>query len=150
MPVAERTRLQQWTFLVLFALAAYAFWRTLEPIWTPVLLGLVIAIGIYPIYDRVLHRFGGKHPGIWSAALTAVVMVLVLALATFLVFVVGHRVLELVREFAARYEKQGAAGILGGDLSKLLERFGIPPEDLNQRIVEAARELAAFLGRGAT
>jgi len=29
---SERSRLQQATFLVLFALAAYAFWRTLEPI----------------------------------------------------------------------------------------------------------------------
>ncbi len=146
----ERSRLQGATFLVLFALATYAFWRTLEPIWAPVLLGLVIAIGIYPIYDRLLHEVGGKHPGIWAAALTAVVMILVLAMATFLVFVVGNRVLELVREFAARYEKQGAAAMLGGDVSRMLERLGIPPEQLNQRIVDAARDLAAFLGKGAT
>jgi predicted PurR-regulated permease PerM len=146
----ERSRLQRATFLVLFALAAYAAWRTIEPVWTPVLLGLVIAIGIYPIYDRLLRRVGGKHPGIWAAMLTATVMILMLALATFLLFVVGHRVLELVQQFAARYDKQGAAGMLGEEVNNLMSRFGIRPADLNQRIVEAARELAAFLGKGAT
>src|SRR6266478_8451099 len=64
MPVVERTRLQQGTFLVLFVLAAYAFWRTLEPIWVPVLLGLLIAVGVHPIHERLLRRLGGKHPGL--------------------------------------------------------------------------------------
>src|SRR5437660_12041873 len=63
MSLAERTRLQRWTFLVLFVLAAYAFWRTLEPIWVPVLLGLVIAVGVHPIHERLLRRLGGSHRG---------------------------------------------------------------------------------------
>ncbi len=150
MPVAERTRLQQWTFLVLFALAAYAFWRTLEPIWVPVLLGLVIAVGVHPIHERLLRRLGGKHPGLPAALLTGVVMVLALAITTFLVFVVGQRVLEFARQLAASYGKKGAAGLLGHDLNALLSRLGVPPEEINQRIAEAAREFAAFLGKGAT
>jgi len=150
MAVIERTRLQRSTFLVLFALAAYAFWRTLEPIWVPVLLGLVIAVGVHPIHERLLLRFGGKHPGLPAAAVTALVMVLALAITTFLVFVVGQRILEFARQLAANYEKKGAAGLLGHDLSALLSRFGVSPDEINRRIAELARDIAAFLGRGAT
>src|SRR5207302_532441 len=89
MPVVERSRLERSTFLVLFALAAYAFWRTLEPIWVPVLLGLVIAVGLYPLHERLLRKWGGKHPGLPAALLTAPVMVVLLAAFTFLVFVAG-------------------------------------------------------------
>jgi len=150
MPVIERTRLQRSTFLVLFALAAYAFWRTLEPIWVPVLLGLVIAVGMHPIHERLLDRFGGKHPGLPAALLTAAVMAAALAVIGFMVFVVGHRLLQVVQEFSTNYEKKGAAGMLGSDLSNLLSRFGLRPEELNTRIGELARDLAAALGKTAT
>src|SRR5207245_2348932 len=150
MSLAERTRLQRWTFLVLFVLAAYAFWRALEPIWVPVLRGLVIAVGVHPIHERLLRRLGGKHPGLTAAVLTGVVMVLALAITTFLVFVVGQRILEFARQLAANYEKKGAAGLLGHDLSALLSRFGVSPDEINRRIAELARDIAAFLGRGAT
>src|SRR2546421_5132197 len=150
MPGVERTRLQQWTFLALFVLAAYALWRALEPIWVPVLLGLVIAVGVHPIHERLLRRLGGKHPGLPAALLTGVVMVLALAITTFLVFVVGQRVLEFARQLAASYGKKGAAGLLGHDLNVLLSRLGVPPEEINQRIAEAAREFAAVLGQGAS
>src|SRR3954468_16578430 len=95
---AERTRLQRSTCLVLFALAVYAFWRTVEPVWVPVLLGLVIAVGVHPIHERLVQRLGGRHPGLPAAALTTVVMALALGLIAFLVFVVGNRVVVLARE----------------------------------------------------
>jgi predicted PurR-regulated permease PerM len=150
MPPAERTRLQRWTFLVLFVLALYAFWRTLEPIWVPVLLGLVIAVGVHPLHERLLRRFGGKQPGLSAALLTGAVMVLALALTTFLVFVVGNRLIQFVQSIANRYEDKGAAGMLGDDVNNLLARFGVEPQDLQQRVAGAAREIAAFMGKGAT
>ena len=150
MPIVERSRLQRSTFLVLFALALYAFWRTLEPIWVPVLLGLVIAVGVHPLHEKLLKKFGGKHPGLPAALLTAVVMTLVLALIAFLVFIVGHRVIELAQDAANRYQNKGAAGLLGRDVSRLLTRFGLSPEDIQQRVAETAREIASFLGKGAT
>ena len=150
MPVIERTRLQRSTFLVLFALAAYAFWRTLEPIWVPVLLGLVIAVGVHPIHEKLLQRLGGKHPGLPAALLTAAVMVLALAVIAFMVFVVGDRLLQFVQEFSANYEKKGAAGMLGPNVSHLLSRFGMRPAELNTRIGETVRDLATFLGKAAT
>ena len=77
-------------------------------------------------------------------------MVLALGLITFLVFVVGNRVVTLAQEFAASYEKKGAAGLLGWDVGHLLSRFGVAPEDINARVAEAARDFATFLGKGAT
>ncbi len=150
MPVVERTRLQRSTFLVLFVFAAYAFWRTLEPIWVPVLLGLVIAVGVHPFYERMRRRLPGKYPGLPAALLTAIVMVVSLGVIAFLVLVVGHRVLDLAQDISARYAQKGAAGLLGQDVSRVLSRFGLRPENVNQRIAETARDLAAFLGKGAT
>jgi predicted PurR-regulated permease PerM len=150
MPVVERTRLQRSTFLVLFVFAAYAFWRTLEPIWVPVLLGLIIAVGVYPLYEKLLKRFKGKHAGLWAALLTAAVMVLALAVIAFLVLVVGHRVLGLAQELAARYQNKGAAGLLGTEISGILSRFGLEPRTLEQRLGNALREVATWLGGTAT
>src|ERR1700754_4913141 len=94
----ERTHLQRYTFLVLFAAALYAFWRTIEPIWVPLLMGMVIAVGAHPLQDRLLRRLGGRRPGLVAAFLTACVMTFVLALFAFLVFVVGQRVIEVAQQ----------------------------------------------------
>ena len=150
MPVIERTRLQRSTFLVLFALAAYAFWRTLEPIWVPVLLGLVIAVGVHPVHEKLIRRMRGKHAGLPAALLTGAVMVCALALVAFMVFVVGNRLLDFVQEFSTNYEKKGAAGMLGRDVSNFMSRFGLRATDFNTRIGELARDLATFLGKAAT
>src|SRR5712692_5505253 len=89
--MAKRSSLQKWTFLVLFVLAAYGFWRTLEPVWVPLLLGAVIAVGVYPLHEKLLGKFGGRQAGLSAALLTGAVMVLSLGLLAFLIFVVGHR-----------------------------------------------------------
>jgi predicted PurR-regulated permease PerM len=150
MPIVERTRLQRWTFLVLFALAMYGFWKTLEPIWVPVLLGLVIAVSVHPLHQRLLRRLGGKRPGVPAAALTALVMVLALAIIAFLVFVVGHRLVNVASELAARYQNRGATGLLGRDVSRMLGRLGLSADDIQERVAGVAQDVANFLGRGAT
>src|SRR5438067_2225847 len=150
MPIVERTRLQRSTFLVLFALALYAFWRTLEPIWVPVLLGLMIAVAVYPLHEKWVRRLRGRHPRLPAALLTTAVMVLALAAISFLVFVVGNRMIGVAQEMAARYQNKGAVGLLGGDISRLLERFGLSEDDLRQRIAETAGNVASFMGRGIT
>jgi predicted PurR-regulated permease PerM len=116
----------------------------------PVLLGLVIAVGVHPLHEKLLRKFGGKHPGLSAALLTAMVMVLALGLLAFLIFVVGHRVVALAQQMAARYEHQGAVGLLGSDLSQKLARLGLSPDHLQQRLVAAVRDVASFLGKGAT
>jgi len=151
MPVpVSRSRLERSTFLVLFALAAYGFWRTVEPIWVPVLLGMVLAVGVYPLHVRLLKRTGGRQAGLSAALLTAVVMILLLCVIAFLLLVVGHRALELARDMAARYQNRGTAGILGTDLNRWLTRFGLEPDRLGERVAAAARDIAAWAGGAAT
>jgi predicted PurR-regulated permease PerM len=130
----ERTRLHRTTFLVIFALAAYLFWRRLERIWMPVFLGLVIAVGIYPLHERLLRKLGGKHPGIPAAMATALAMIAALGVMAFLVLVVGHRVVGLAQDVAKRYQDRGATGVLGNDIVGILSRLGVQPEDLQTAI----------------
>src|SRR5205085_8851981 len=116
MRVLERSRLQRSTLLVLFALAAYLFWRTLEPIWVPVFLGLVMAVGAYPLHRRLLRKLGGRHPGLPAGLVTAAVMTVTLALVAFTVLVVGHRVIEVANDIARRYADKGAGGLLPAEV----------------------------------
>jgi predicted PurR-regulated permease PerM len=150
MPRAEKNTLQRATFLVLFALAAYLFWLTLEPIWVPLFLGLVIAVGVYPLHEKLLRRLGGKHPGLPAALVTAGAMVVALAVIAFVVFVVGHRVVHVANEIAHRYADKGAGGLLGPKLVELLGRVGLQPESLEARLGEAASNVANVLGKQAT
>lgn len=148
MATVERTKLQKWTFLVLFLVAFYLFCRTIAPIWIPVFLGLVIAVGTYPLQERFTKRFG--HPAIGSALLTAAVLLASLLLLGFLIFIVGHRALEVASAASDRYKNNGTTGLLGKDLTHLLQRVGAGPATLNQRIGEFARQSAGFLGNSAT
>src|SRR2546423_2276139 len=134
MPLADRSNLQKWTLLVLFAGAVYGFWRTLEPLWVPLLLGLVIAVGVHPLHERIVRRIRGRHAAIPAALLTALAMALALAVLSFLIFIVGHRVVDFAREMSERYQSKGAVGLVGGDVSRLLERVGISQADLQQRL----------------
>jgi predicted PurR-regulated permease PerM len=146
----ERTRLQRYTFLVLFATAMYAFWRTIEPIWVPLFMGLVIAVGAHPLHEKLLRKLGGRKPGLAAGAITGGVMVFVLALIAFLVLVVGHRVIVLAQTVATRYQNRGAVGLLGKDVTALLIRMGLRPDNIQQRVADAAEYVADLLGHGAT
>src|SRR5207245_3290680 len=130
---------------------AYLFWRTLEPIWIPVFLGLTIAVTVYPLQDRLLQRRHlARHPGLAAALLTALVMTVIVGLLTFLLFVVGSRVLDLLRDAADRYQHGGTTSLLGDDVVAFLRRFGFDAASLQRRLAELLRDLAATLGKGAT
>jgi predicted PurR-regulated permease PerM len=148
--VFERTRLQRYTFLVLFAAALYAFWRTIEPIWVPLFMGMIIAVGAHPAHKKLLHKLGGKKPGLAAGMITGAVMVFVLGLITFLVFVVGHRIIVLAQSIATRYQNRGAVGLLGRDVTALLLRIGLRPDNIQERVADLAKSVADFLGHGAT
>src|ERR1700760_2802485 len=94
----ERTKLHRYTFLVLFAAALYAFWRTIEPIWVPHFMGLVIAIGAQPLHEKILRKLGGKKPGLAAIIVTLLVMIFVMGIVAFLVFVVGARVVQIAQD----------------------------------------------------
>jgi predicted PurR-regulated permease PerM len=147
----DRAKLENGTFLVLFAFAAYLFWQTLEPVWIPVFLGLTIAVTVYPLQEKLLHRRRlARHPGIAAALLTALVMTVMVGLLTFLLFVVGSRALDLIRDAADRYQHGGTTSLLGDDIIAFLRRFGLDTASLQRRVGDLLRDLAAALGKGAT
>src|SRR5207253_4007854 len=71
-------------------------------------------------------------------------------LIAFLLFVVGSRVLDLLRGAAERYQQKGTTGLLGDDLMTFLRGFGMDTANVRRRIGELTRDLAAALGKGAT
>jgi predicted PurR-regulated permease PerM len=146
----ERTNLQRYTFLVLFAAAMYAFWRTIEPIWVPLFMGMVIAIGAQPLHEKILRRLGGKKRGLAAIIVTFLVMVFVLGIVAFLVLVVGARVVQIAQDVATRYHNRGAAGLLGKDVTRLLVRMGLRPDNIQERVADGATAVAEFLSHGAT
>ena len=52
----DRIHLQRWTFLIVFAGGAWLFWRTAEPLWVPLFIGVLIAVGTFPLYQRLVAR----------------------------------------------------------------------------------------------
>src|SRR5256885_16747576 len=86
----QRDPLQNGTFLVMFVLGAYLFWRTLEPIWIPVFLGLTIAVAVFPLQERMLKGRLGRQPGIAAALLTALVLAIGIGILFFLVVEIGR------------------------------------------------------------
>jgi len=148
MATVERTKLHRWTFLVLISLAFYLFCLTIAPIWIPVFLGLVISVGVHPLHEKLNQRF--KHPRLISGLLTAAVLLAALVLIAFLIFIVGHRALQVASLASERYQKNGTVGLLGKPLTQLLQTAGAGPATLNQRLGEFARDSAGFLGNSAT
>lgn len=146
----QRDSLQNGTFLVIFAFCAYLFWRTLEPIWIPVFLGLTIAVAVFPLQERMLKGRLGRQPGIAAALLTAAVLAAGIGILFFLVVVVGSRLVTFLREAADRYQQKGATGLLGEDLSMLLARFGLDPATVQRRIGELTTDIAGAMGKTAT
>jgi len=147
----DRTKLENGTFLVLFAFAAYLFWQTLEPVWIPVFLGLTIAVTVYPLQEKLLRRRRlARHPGLAAALLTALVMTVMVGLLTFLLFVVASRVLDLLRGAADRYQHGGTTGLLGDEAMAFLGRFGLDTASLQRRLADLLRDLAAALGKSVT
>src|SRR5207237_7328656 len=103
--------------------------------------GLVIAVGAYPLHERLLRRLGGKHPGLPAALVTAAVMMVALGIISFVVLVVGQRVIEVANDIAHRYADKGSGGILGQPIMGFLSRFGLQPEALQARIATSARDV---------
>jgi predicted PurR-regulated permease PerM len=149
-PRLQRDSLQNGTFLVLFAFGAFLFWRTLEPIWTPVFLGLVIAVAVFPVQEKLLKARVGRHPGVPAALLTAAVLTGVLVVVGFLVFVVGERMLGLLKAAADRYQQKGPTGLFGDEVAAFLARIGLDPETIQQRVGELTASVASSLGKTAT
>ncbi len=142
----DRLRLQRWTFLVLFAAAAYLFWLTAEPLWVPLFLGLLAAVGAYPAHKRFVARSPARA-ALSAALLTAGVLVATLATMAFVVTVVTSQLVVAARSAREHYQHGGTAELLGPTLSALLERVGLHPAELLQKLSQSFEALAGNAAR---
>ena len=146
MGTVEPRKLQNSTFLVLFIASAYFFWRTLEPIWLPVFLGVLIAVSVNPLHQK-LRRKWRNHDGLSAAFLTAVVLLLGAAVLAFLFIVVGGRVVEFAKDASKRYQTHGAAGLVPHGAIPLLARLGIDAATVREHIANTADAVAGSVGK---
>ncbi|GAC1605586.1 MAG: hypothetical protein NVS4B10_19210 [Myxococcales bacterium] len=146
MATTEARRLQNWTFLALFLASAYFCWRTIEPIGLPIFLGLIIAISVNPLHQKLRKKWR-KHDGLSAALLTAAVLVLTAAVLAFLVTVVGARVVVFAKEAAKSYQTKGAAGLVPHGTIPLLARIGIDPATVREHVATAADTVAGSVGK---
>jgi predicted PurR-regulated permease PerM len=146
MATADARKLQNVTFLALLLAAGYFLWRTMAPIWLPIFLGLIIAVSVNPLHQKLRKRWR-NHDGLSAAVLTAAVLVLSVGLVAFLFAVVGERIVEFAREASRRYQTRGAAGLMPHDALPLLEKLGVDPSTVREHVGRAAETVAGSMGR---
>jgi len=137
----ERARLQRWTFLVLFIFSAYLFWRTAEPLWVPIFLGLLIAIGTYPLHRRLVAR-SPRRASLFAAALTAGVLLVSLATLGLVLAIVSSQLVSIGRSANEHFRHGGAAELLGPRLNAFLIRLHVDSGTILQVIGQAAEAAA--------
>ena len=142
----ERRSLQGWTFLALFGTSLYLFWLIAQPLWVPLFLGMLIAVGAHPLHKRLVQRFPRRET-FSAAALTAIVVLIALGMGGFLTLVVLGQLVDLAHEVSNHYRHGGSAEVLGPRLQAILTSMGQDPETVRVELVSATDRAAANLGQ---
>ena len=145
----QRGSLQHWTLLVLFGLGVYLFWLIAQPLWVPIFLGMLVAMGAHPLHRRLVQRFPRRET-FSAAVLTGLVLLVMLGLGGFLTLIVLGQLVDLARDVANHYRHGGSAEVLGVRLQGLLTSLGQDPERLREELVTASENVAANVGQTAT
>ena len=137
--------MQQGTFALLFACAAFFFLWTLSPVWVPVLLGVLLAVVATPLHRRLVKRLPG-HPRVVAAAITAFTLTLGAGLLALFVYVVLREVSHVLTDGSAQEQLQRAVHILyGRSVRRLLTLVGETPEHFVAGLRESASHLSSHL-----
>lgn len=137
---------QRFTFLGLLAAAAYLFWLTAEPLRVPLFLGLLVAIGMYPLHDRLVAH-SPRRAAISAAVLTALVLLLTLVVAGFVLALVSAELVQVAQSAREHYQHGGTAELLGPRLHAFFVSLGLHPDTLAQRLSAAAEAMAGDVAR---
>ncbi len=142
-PDPGRTPLQRWTFLVLFVLTAYLFWRVAEPLWAPICLGALFAIGAHPLHLKLARKIPWKSRDALSAALlTSGVMAVLLGIFAFFGAVLLKQALAVAGTVAEKAKQGQLMQSLPPQVSHYLSAVGQDPQQLQQRISGLVNEAA--------
>ena len=142
----DRAQRQRWTFLVLFVSAGWLFWKTAEPLWVPIFLGLLAAVGAHPLHKRFITHSPARAT-LSAAGLTAGILLGALAIFGFVLAVVSTQLLQTARTVRDQYQHGGAAEVLGPALTGLLVRIGLAPEDLGRHFSQGFEAMAGNVAR---
>jgi predicted PurR-regulated permease PerM len=141
----ERRGLQRWTFLVLLALAGYLFWLIAQPIWVPLFLGMLIAMGVHPLHQRLVRRLSGRE-ALSAALLTILVLLVALGLGAAMTVAILGQAIELARDLSDHYRHGGTAEVLGPRLQAALTALGQDPKTLRMELVSKTDAIATNIG----
>ena len=141
------------TLLVLAAAATYLLWLIVRPFWKGIFLAAVLSAALYPLYDRLVARLGGRRQV--AAAIVTVTVVLVLVVPTFLLtFAMAREVVNGAKYVRETLRSEGAEGLVN-DLPLPLRAVArrildqIPKEDEQQitgvQGTQAARAVGGVL-----
>jgi predicted PurR-regulated permease PerM len=140
----DPVRLQRWTFLVLFVFSAWLFWRTAEPLFVPLFIGILIAVGTFPMYQRIVAR-SPRREAAAAIGLTASVMLAAMGVIAFVFTVVAAQLVAFAREVLQRYKHGGVAELLGPALSARIPSIIGDPEEVFTKIASSAETAAGSL-----
>ena len=79
-PAASSTRTSFWTTLVLTVLAVYLMTRVIRPFAAAFFIAAVLAAALYPLYERLSARMGGRRTLASAAATLGILLLVVLPL----------------------------------------------------------------------
>ncbi len=147
-----REIMEQRFFLLMLALVTLLFLYLLKPFFGSVFWACVIGVLFFPLYRRLLNRFGGREN---LAALTTLVLCLFIVIIPVL-FVVG----SFFQQGVALYQRLQSGEIDPGSyleqirsafplVQNLLERLGVDLSNLNEQFAGAAIAASRFVAQNA-
>jgi predicted PurR-regulated permease PerM len=134
----------------LCAVAAFLVWQIMEPFLPPVFLAAVLAIGCYPLHERILRKLRRKN----LAALVSMLLILalVLAPAVFIVAQVASEARHIYQALARESAEEGGwsrylSGLIEGPVEWITARTGVEMPRLETLLVERIEWLSGRLAR---
>jgi predicted PurR-regulated permease PerM len=126
-PASSSTRTSFWTTLVLTVLAVFLMTRVIRPFAAALFIAAVLAGALYPLYDRLATRMGGRRTLAAVAATVAMLLLVVLPLA-WLGVVLAQEIADGVNYVRRTLQSEGVAGLIA-DLPR-------PLQSLAQKVIE--------------
>ena len=123
-PAASSTRTSFWTTLVLTVLAVYLMTRVIRPFAAAFFIAAVLAAALYPLYERLAARMGGRRTLAAAAATVGILLLVVLPLA-WLGVVLAQEIGDGVAYVRKTLQSEGVGGLIAdlpGPLQSLATR----------------------------
>ena len=140
-PASSSTRTSFWTTLVLTVLAVFLMTRVIRPFAAALFIAAVLAGALYPLYDGLAQRWGGRRTLAAVAATLALLLLVVLPLA-WLGVVLAQEIADGVAYVKRTLQSEGVAGLIA-DLPRPLQALA---QKVLERLPHDEQELTGVAG----